>query len=241
MWGKIKSKFEKQKKTKITILVILFAFMLYCAVYFLYTFPVKKYDTRKRDIGIIKQIIENNENIDVDIIFNNSEYIYKKDGTCALSKSCDAEGYCSTIWPEDYVFTDINHCDTYLYSYSYQEWLIEMNLEFSYRDTVFYMKYYYGQDALLFNAASGRYWSERTFSLFTDRERSLRYYRGSGFGCGYYPDNIFKTDCFLDDLTMASSILSAYSTLLEEMGVSELELIDYLRWYWAEFESEYVY
>ena len=233
----IKIIFETKTHRKVTQLAIVLGVLFIYIAQLFYANPTRKYNTQKRDIETVKNIVNSKENVEVILKSYSSEYVYKVDGTCGKNLVCE-DGWCTSIGVEDYrVFKEMDVCKSYFRKEDYDADYLEIEMNVTYNGRVFTIQNYpYGEvvDLSLWyiKISPASYRSESTYGL-VDRKISV-YLQDEE--CYYDPNNVFGSTCFFDDRAKATSFLDFYYELLEVIGVSEPELIEYFEWCRAELK-----
>jgi len=238
MLKSIKQKVLEGKRHVTIMLIAAFAFFVFALIQMLYFYPMIKLNRQVRDIETVKEIIDSNENVEIEISFYGSEYSYMLEGYCKKVYNCDS-GWCYMDFETYDKVLDIENCMIDLDGREGNYSTTHISTEFN--DYIRKIEGDKFQVSFLYITPSsgfvGSYVSENRFFSFDNNGRYVHLFEER---CTYYPGNILKTTCIHRDIIKAKELLNAYYGLLEDIGVSEAELKEYIKWYKEEFQRKYI-
>ena len=188
-----------------------------------------EYNSEIRDIEEIKAILLENSNVKI-FATSLGAPLFDLYGNCYLDLNLGKMEYCN------YKILNLNAL-TIQIVYVDEEEIQAINVSYNFGYNIYYVHptnciedfcLYVSRGSVSYNSIKGIYESQ---GGVPDTVIGLE-------KCGFRPFDSAKTKCWPSDIAKAKSIFESYNGLLNEMGVSENEIIELTRWFEEEINMK---
>ena len=193
-------------------LIVVFVVVVFYMIQFILSYPPRKYNAELRETSVVKEIIENN--VDLLIVYDSQLGFFDVDGKCRDRYTLEVISGC-------YFSGQINY-----------EGMRDVSIEVFYRGEEHSFSITKG--TLAFHAFENGYWYADYLNVIDTQEEEGKVTLGIQLRhnqCFYAPYDFFSSTCFFGDIRKAKKVLSDHYDFLEEVGISERELVAYSLWF----------